>query len=596
MTTPAKPLLSVEGDQLLRAGRPHRILAGSMHYFRVHPDLWADRLRRIAAMGMNTVDTYVAWNFHRQLESDPHDFRGWRDIGRFVRLAQEQGLDVIVRASPYICAEWDNGGLPAWVTARTGTRVRSSEPEFLALVAEWFDHLLPELVDLQAGVGGPIVAFQVENEYGSFGDDARYLEWMRDALVDRGVSELLYTADGPTDLMLEGGTIPGVLAAVTLGTDPDGARRLLRDHSRNEPFLCAEYWNGWFDHWGKAHNTRSVDSAGHTLRNILELGSVSVYMAHGGTNFGLWSGANEDDGRLMPTVTSYDSHAPIAEDGTLTPKFHAFRELFAEFGGSTSTALPAARTTVAPATVTLAKGPSLLTLAKAATAPVSHPDPRGFDDLGLASGLVHYRARPVIPPGETTLTIAGLHDRAIVLLDGELLGTSCDPIAVFPLSGAGRAVQVDIIVESEGRINYGPLLGQGKGILDHVRIERRKVHGWEMRPLPLDRWTGAELGLAAQPATDHAIGPRFAFGSVFLDDAADAHLAIPGAERGFVWINGFLLGRYRAEGPQETLYIPSPLLRAGENSLVVLDLAEAPVVAELRDEPTLGRPVEFRSY
>ncbi|MFS0895022.1 glycoside hydrolase family 35 protein [Microbacterium sp. 179-I 3D3 NHS] len=602
MTVPA-PLLTVEGDALLRDGRPHRILAGSMHYFRVHPDLWQDRLRRLAAMGMNTVDTYVAWNFHRQLHSDPHDFGGARDIGRFVRLAQAEGLDVIVRPGPYICAEWDNGGFPAWVTAQTGPRVRSLEPAYLDVVAEWFDHLLPELVPLQAAFGGPIVAFQIENEYGSFGDDTGYLEWMREAMGERGVSELMYTADGPTHLMFDGGTLPGVLAAATFGTNPDHAVALLRERGRVEPFLCAEFWDGWFDHWGKGHNTRSVDSAAHTLRGILEHGSVSVYMAHGGTNFGLWSGANEDDGVLSPTVTSYDSDAPVGEDGRLTGKFHAFRELFGQYGGDISAALPPAPAVVAPQRIELTPGSDLLAAAASVSPAVRRAETRSFDELSLASGLMLYRSRPVLPPEETTLTITGLHDRALVFVDGVLLGVSTDETAVLPITGAGRAVDLEIVVENEGRINYGPMLGQGKGILGHVRVERRKVHGWEMHPLPLDRWGASELDLLVRPEAqgvpvveDRSGRPRFSSGSFELPEAADAHLALPGAERGFVWINGFLLGRYRAEGPQETLYIPAPLLRADRNTVVVLDLAGTASVAELRDTPSLGAPVEFAGY
>ena len=340
--TTSTALLTYENGKLLRAGRAHRVLSGSLHYFRVHPAQWRDRLERVAALGLNTVDTYVAWNFHQRSEDGAAEFEGWRDLERFIRLAAEVGLDVIVRPGPYICAEWDNGGFPAWLTARLGTRLRSSEPEFLSAVAAWFDELIPRVVDLQASVGGPIVAFQVENEYGSYGDDTGYLEWLRDALRARGVTELLYTADGPTELMLDGGTLDGVLASTTFGSRASAAAALVKSRRSGEPFLCAEYWNGWFDHWGEKHHIRTVASAESTLADILDIdGSVSLYMAHGGTNFGLWAGANHN-GRLQPTITSYDSDAPIAEDGALTAKFVAFRNRLGQLSDEPLPELPKA--------------------------------------------------------------------------------------------------------------------------------------------------------------------------------------------------------------------------------------------------------------
>ncbi|MFE3283418.1 beta-galactosidase, partial [Streptomyces sp. NPDC059233] len=238
------PVLSWADGSFLRHGRPHRVLSGSLHYFRVHPEQWADRLRRVAALGLNTVDTYVPWNFHERTRGDIR-FDGWRDLPRFLRLAEETGLDVIVRPGPYICAEWDNGGLPAWLTGQPGMRPRSSHREYLDEVGRWFDVLIPLIADHQAAYDGPVVAVQIENEYGSFGDDHAYMRWLRDALAARGVSELLFTADGPTPLMLDGGTLPGELAAATFGSRPDQAAGLLRSRRAGEPFLCAEFWNGW---------------------------------------------------------------------------------------------------------------------------------------------------------------------------------------------------------------------------------------------------------------------------------------------------------------------------------------------------------------
>lgn len=241
------PAITWRDGQLTRDGRPYRILAGALHYFRVHPDQWEDRLRRLAAMGANTVDTYVAWNFHERVEGEPR-FDGWRDLEAFIRLAGDMGLDVYLRPSPYICAEWSNGGLPFWLTGRVSA-LRTSDPEYLAAVDRWYDALLPRIVPLQAAFGGPIVAMQIENEYGSFGSDSAYLEHQRDALLSRGVVELLTTADGTTSDMVTHGSIAGALPTFTFGTGVDLAEEL---RAPGDALMCSELWGGWFDHWGRS--------------------------------------------------------------------------------------------------------------------------------------------------------------------------------------------------------------------------------------------------------------------------------------------------------------------------------------------------------
>jgi beta-galactosidase len=588
----APALLSYPQGELLRGGRPHRVLAGSLHYFRVHPAQWADRLGRLAAMGLNTVDTYVAWNVH-----EPHRgqvrFDGGRDLGRFFDLAQDAGLDVIVRPGPYICAEWDNGGLPAWLTGMPGMRPRSSYRPYLDEVARWLDILMPRITAAQAAYGGPVVAVQVENEYGSYGDDRGYLEWLRDALTGRGVGELLYTADGPTELMQDGGSLPGTLATATFGSEPAAAAALLRARRAGEPFLCAEFWNGWFDHWGEPHHVRSVDSAAAALAGILDAGgSVSIYMAHGGTNVGLGSGANHDGVRLQPTVTSYDSDAPVAENGALRPKFHRFRELLLAATGADPRPLPPDPPMLTPRTLLPVPGAGLLEGLTALAPATDWPHPPSFEELGQASGLVLYRAHPLVPAGTHELTVHGLHDRAQVFADGVPLGVLDRESGALPLTGTGRRIALDLLVENQGRINYGPLLGQGKGILGGVRIGPRLVHGWSVHGLPLDEWPQAEVERAPGVAPP-AGGCGFATARLDVGTPADTFLALPGFGKGFVWVNGTLLGRHWEVGPQTTLYVPAPLLAAGRNTVTVLELERFGDRIELRDRPELGPPQEY---
>jgi beta-galactosidase len=584
------PVLTWHGRRLYRNGAPHQLLSGGLHYFRVHPDLWRDRLRRLADLGLNTVDTYIPWNFHQPREDEAPRFEGWRDVARFIHTAGEEGLDVVVRPGPYICAEWSNGGLPSWLTARD-VAVRSSDPAFTSAVGRWFDALVPRIAALQAAEGGPVVAVQVENEFGSFGDDHAYLCWLRYALTDRGVRELLFTADGPTDLMLDGGTLPGTLTAVTLGSNPDAARGLLAARRPDEPFVVAEFWNGWFDHWGERHHVRGVGSAVSTLRGIIaDGGGVSIYMAHGGTNFGLWAGANEHEGRLQPTVTSYDSDAPIAEDGTLTDKFFAMRAALGARGPVRSSAR---LTTLPPTRVPLVHGADLIAGLRAVPAPTSTaPRPATFEQLGLDTGMVLHTAHPRIPAGEHRLVLTDVRDRALVLVDGAVVGVAGQDTPELTVLGTGEVVRLEVLVENLGRVNYGPGIGRHKGLLGPVLVDRRTVQGWDSTPVALQEWSATELaGALAAGTTTTETG--FAVATVHVETPEDTFLALPGSGRGLVWVNGFLLGRYWEIGPQVTLYCPAPLLHEGENTVTVLELARLGDVLELRDRPELGPPEEY---
>lgn len=578
------PTLTWRDGEILRDSVAHRILAGSIHYFRVHPDQWEDRLRRLAAMGANTVDTYVAWNFHERVEGDVR-FDGWRDIERFIRLAGDIGLDVFLRPSPYICAEWSNGGIPSWLSGRVAA-LRTSDAGFLAAVDAWYDELIPRLVPLQASHGGPIVAIQIENEYGSFGSDAAYLAHLREGLRCRGMVEMLTTADGITGDMIEHGSVPGAMATFTFGT---GVARAVELRREGDALMCSELWGGWFDHWGERHHVRSAASTGGTIEELLAAGgSVSLYMAHGGTNFGLWNGANHDQ-VLQPTVTSYDSDAPIGEDGTLNEKFHALRAMFAPFHASELPPVPADPRRQAAASAPLEQRSSLLQLV--ATLPVTgevSPRPCTFEELGAEDGLVVYEA-DVSFPADATLTIDGLHDRAVVFLDAQALGVlERDGETSLALPVDGGAGRLTLVVESLGRINYGPYTGEGKGIMRGVMIGRRLVNGWTHRLVPQEAPTAAPgLDRSAEASGGVAVA------SFDIAEPLDAWLAFPGGSKGMVWLNGFLLGRYWKVGPQETLYAPAPLWKIGRNELVVLDTDGLGATVEIRDEPSFGETEEF---
>ena len=563
---PTTTALTWRERRLYRHGASHQMLSGGLHYFRVHPRLWRDRIRRLADLGLNTIDTYVPWNFHQPREHEAPSFDGWHDIEQFIRTVGEEGLDVVVRPGPYICAEWSNGGLPSWLTGRD-VALRSSDPAFTGAVGHWFDELIPRIATLQAGAGGPVVAVQVENEFGSFGDDHAYLEWNRTALTERGIRELLFTADGPTELMLDGGTLPDTLTAVTLGSKPQAARRLLAQRRPDEPFIVAEYWNGWFDHWGAHHHTTSAAESAAELDTLLAAGaSVNLYMFHGGTNFGLTSGAN-DKGVYQPTITSYDYDAPLDEAGNPTAKYHAFREVISRYhdvpGPPPSAASPA------PQFETPLRAPvSLLEAPRRWGVWQYHESLPTFDELDPAPRMALLRTR-LRGSGPGVLCFGEIRDRARVFLDGRPVGTLQREHHERAI-GLGRAVgELTVLLEDLGRVNYGPRLGEPKGIIGGATLDGEPVTGWDILPIDLDTVPVPEE--AGEPLDGPIAGPVLVRAGFSLDEPADLHLDTGGWGKGVAWINGFPLGRYWRRGPQRTLYVPGPALRAGENELAVFE-------------------------
>lgn len=578
------------------AAFPDRVISGAIHYFRVHPDLWADRLARLAAMGLNTVETYVAWNFHVP-SPGACDFDGWRNLPRFLELAAAAGLGVIVRPGPYICAEWDFGGLPAWLlrSAEAGgpglRSLRCADPGYLRAVDDWFDELIPRIVPLLSARGGPVTAVQVENEYGSYGDDRAYLEHLRDGLVRRGVDVPLFTSDGPDPDFLASGSLPGTLATVNFGSRSAQAFEVLRAARPGEPLFCMEFWNGWFDHWGEDHHTRDAADAAAELDAILAAGaSVNLYMGHGGTNFGLWSGANWEDG-LQPTVTSYDYDSPVGEAGELTPKFWAFREVIAKYAPvpEVPAALTAPPRRLKPQALEITGWAPLLD-SRVPGSPVRAPGPLPMEDVGSGSGLILYRGSVTVPADGRDLVLEGLADRAILFADGRRLATLApdDPATPLPGNPGGEPVRLEVLVENRGRVNFGPRIGERKGVTG-IRLGQRFIHGWESVPIDLGEpdFIRHLTFSSERNAFPGAGKPVFGAAVADIGAPADGFLAFPGSGRGFCWLNGFLLGRYDAGGPQRTLYAPAPLWRSGRNDIVILDLDQPGYLIQIWEQPVL---------
>ncbi|WNI14273.1 glycoside hydrolase family 35 protein [Actinacidiphila sp. ITFR-21] len=581
------PTLRVERDGFRLDGEAFRIISGGLHYFRVHPDQWRDRLRKARLLGLNAVDTYIPWNLH-QPRPDHWRWDGGLDLTAFLDLAREEGLHVLLRPGPYICAEWEGGGLPSWLLADPDIRLRSTDPRYLAAVDDYFDELLPRVLPYLGPRGGPVLAVQVENEFGAFSDgsedDTAYLTHLVTGLRERGVDVPLFTCDQPSDLTR--GSVPGVLSTANFGSGAATHLPALRAHQPEGPLMCAEFWNGWFDRWGGVHVVRPAADAAAELDTMLAAGaSVNLYMFHGGTNFGFTNGAN-DKHTYRPTVTSYDYDAPLDEAGDPTAKFTAFREVIARYAPVSDAPLPEPSKKLNLLGVELTEQAALFADLDLLGAAESADRPLTMEELGQDFGFVLYETR-LDTPGRTLLHAPGVRDRAQVFLDGQPVGVlereSHEHTLAFTVPAGGAALT--LLVENQGRVNYGRGIHDRKGLIGPVTVNGAPATGgWRSRPLPLDDLGGLRFGPAAP-----GVGPAFHRGAFEVAGPADTYLDLSGWTKGCAWINGFALGRYWSRGPQQRLYVPGPVLRAGANDVVLLELhAAARTSVDLRDAPDLG--------
>lgn len=575
------------GSSFYDNDEPIQILSGAIHYFRVVPEYWEDRLLKLKACGLNTVETYVPWNLHEPKKGHFH-FEGIADLVRFVELAGQLGLYVIVRPSPYICAEWEFGGLPSWLLADSDMRLRCYHKPFLDHVDDYYDVLLPMLKPLLCTQGGPIIALQIENEYGSYGNDKQYLNFLKDAMISRGMDVLLFTSDGAEDAMLQGGMVDGVLATVNFGSRAAEAFDKLREYQPDAPFMCMEFWNGWFDHWREEHHTRSAVDAVNVLDEMLRLGaSVNFYMFHGGTNFGFWSGANgHTEDSYEPTVTSYDYDAPLSENGEPTDKYFKIREVIAKYLPIQPIELPAPVPKKAYGKVTLPEQALLSANLDQISTAVRTAYPETMEKLGQDYGFIQYNTFISGPRPKDELFIQDLRDRALVFLDGKLAGTldRCEPETKIEFEVPAAGLQLSILVENMGRVNYGPYMKDRKGITEGVRYGRQFLSDWTTYMLPL-----TDVSSLVFESLSQCTEPAFYRGNLNVEETADTFLNLEGWTKGVVFINGFNLGRYWNIGPQKTLYVPGPLLKQGDNEIVIFELygTTEPVVT-FADQPDLG--------
>ena len=601
-TAPAATHTFAIGDtDFLLDGKPHVIRCGEIHFPRVPREYWQHRLQMCRAMGLNTVCVYLFWNYH-EWEEGKFNWTGQADVAEFCRLAQAEGLWVILRPGPYSCAEWEMGGLPWWLLKQEGIQLRTTDPRFLKPATRYLQEVGRVLAPLQITRGGPLLMVQVENEYGSYGKDSEYMGALRHALVDAGFEVPLFACNPTNDLSK--GFRPDLFQVVNFGAG--GAQRgfeALRKIQPTGPLMNGEYYPGWFDTWGRKHRTGSNAPVVADLEYMLShRHSFSLYMAHGGTSFGLWSGA---DRPFSPDCSSYDYDAPISEAGWRTPKFDAFRAVFKKHlqPGEALTEPPSANPVITiPAFSLTESSPVLQNL----PASLPSPQPASMERLNLSRGLILYRCE--LPAGgEAVLSVNEVHDFAWLFLDGKPAGVMDRRSKRYKIDLPARshASRLDILVEAVGRVNFGAEVHDRKGLIAPVSITTGagpgiEVLGWENIPLPLDEDALSRIHYSLTQVS----GPAWWRGRFTLSRTGDTFLDLRTWGKGVVWVNGHCLGRFWNIGPTQTMYLPGPWLKEGENDIIVLDLIgpssaslaglQSPILDELHPEKDFAQRIRAK--
>jgi beta-galactosidase len=578
----------VSGTQFLLDGKPYQVISGEMHYPRVPRADWRDRFRKARAMGLNTITTYVFWNVHEP-RPGVYDFAGQNDVAEYLREAQQEGLNIILRPGPYVCGEWELGGYPSWLLKDRNLVLRSNDPKYIAAMRTWFTRLAQEITPLLVRNGGPIIAVQVENEYGSIGDDHAYMEAVKSALEQSGLaSDVLYTADGPDGL--SAGSLPELAATVNFGTgDAKASFATLESLRPESPRMSGEYWTGWFDKWGGKHHETDGALEASELEWILSHGySVNIYMFHGGTNFGWMNGANSDGTTFLPDTTSYDYNAPLDERGEPRQKFFAFRDAIARATHQSPPSIPAdALAQAFPISPRMESASLWSNLPK----PIESEPLLTMEDLDQSYGYVLYRTALEKGAGGE-LVLDGLHDYAQVYIDQKLAGTLDRRLGTshLVLPVIDRPATLDILVENSGRLNYTKgIRTERKGLTGSVILGGKEPKHWKIYSLPMS--DPSNLKFRAETCE----GPCFYRTDMDVSVAADTYLDTRGVRKGELWIDSRPLGRIWFIGPQYSLFTPGSWLNHGQNEIVVFDLlgTQSEAIKSL-DKPVYGAGISAK--
>ena len=578
---------SYNKDTFLLDNKHFQILSGAIHYFRTVPEYWYDRLLKLKQCGFNTVETYTCWNLHEPFEGE-YNFTGILDLARFIDTAAELGLYCIIRPGPYICAEWDFGGLPSWLL-NYNIPLRCMDETFLEKEKRYLDKIFEIVRPRLLTNGGNIIMLQVENEYGSYGNDHEYIRYLAEYYRESGIDVPLFTSDGPSDFYFGGGTVEGVLATGNFGSDYKTAFDFIKKKRPNQPLMCAEFWEGWFDSWYDPHHRREPDDVAELVDGMLTSGgNVNLYMFCGGTNFGFTNGANMYD-KYTVTITSYDYDAALTECGDLTDRYFKLRAVAEKHFGRLPELTVTNTNKKSYGKLKMTECAELLSNLDNISSPVFSANALSMERLGVDFGFSLYRTKiDYAINGE--LIIPLLRDRALIFINGEYVGVKerdRQNDKVFIDNRDGEVTTIDILVENMGRVNYGQTMDDNnKGLVGGAFIGQQRLFGWTIYPLPMTNLS--TLGFSTLTAASQAC---FLKSTLNIDETpCDTFVRLDGFHKGFVVVNGFNVGRYWNDaGPQKTLYVPAPILKEGENEIIVFELHgyEEPIIG-FCDTPDLG--------
>ena len=574
-------------DTFYLNGEPFQIISGAVHYFRIVPEYWRDRLEKLKAMGCNTVETYIPWNMHEP-QKGHFCFDGMLNIENFIKTAQDLGLYVILRPSPYICAEWEFGGLPAWLLAENGMKLRVNYAPFLRHVYDYYDVLLKKIVPYQINYGGPVILMQVENEYGYYANDKDYLMLLKDKMTESGIVVPFVTSDGPFEANLKGGYLKGALPTGNFGSKTEERFQELSKFTNGGPLMCTEFWVGWFDHWGNGGHMRGdLEQSVKDLDKMLELGHVNIYMFEGGTNFGFMNGSNYYD-ELTPDVTSYDYDAVLTEDGQITEKYIRYKEVIQKYREIPEVHFSTKISRKSYGTLHVQDKVSLFSVIDDLSTPVPNSFPQSMEQLGQNYGYILYHSTLHTENKIDKIRLWETNDRANIFIDKKPVSILYDRELLQEQTLNIEFEQnsdFDILVENMGRVNFGPRMEhQQKGIAQCVQLDGHMHNHWLQYTLPLDNIEKIDY---SKEYTDGL--PGFYRFTLTVDEPADTFLDFEGWGKGCIFVNGFNIGRFWEIGPQKRLYIPAPLLKTGHNEIVIFETdGKSCDTITLKDEPDIG--------
>ena len=571
-------------DTFLLDDKPFQIISGAIHYFRVVPEYWQDRLEKLKNMGCNTVETYIPWNLTEPKKGE-FNFEGICDFEKFLDTAQKLGLYAIVRPSPYICAEWELGGLPSWLLAVPGLQPRCKNEAYYQNVRDYYKVLLPRLVNHQIDRGGNIILMQIENEYGYYGKDMSYLQFLADLMREEGITVPFVTSDGPWGKMFIRGQLDGALPTGNFGSHARplfaNMKRMMKKTRNRGPLMCMEFWVGWFDAWGnKEHKTSKIKRNIKDLNYMLKKGNVNFYMFHGGTNFGFMNGSNYF-AKLTPDVTSYDYDAPLSEDGKITEKYRVFQSIIKKYRDFEEIPLSTKITQKAYGVVKAEKSVRLFDILPqlAQAQSVEGSDLPCMEKAGQDYGYIIYETKAPAP--SAGLKIENGHDRIIGYKNEEPRFTLFDKeTANEQKLDLAAGDKLTLMVENLGRVNFADKIPfQRKGINGKVLADGNALSNWNYYCLNLDGSQLSKINWEASSGkddtgvtgTDKASTPTFTRLTFDIEEACDTYLDFTGWGKGCIFLNGFNLGRFWEIGPQKRLYVPAPLLKIGKNELIIFE-------------------------